>query len=97
MDEPLPGQNFAPASELGSFYASQDFIPVLDQVQPLRIKKNAKAKVESVRGQHIPQQLIRGIFLSAPWQIADLKHRLQITISFLSQCEAAVAALGRGE
>ena len=43
--ESLPCQNPAPASELRCSYASQNLIPVLNQVPAPRIKKDAKREV----------------------------------------------------
>jgi hypothetical protein len=74
LNESLPGQNLAPAPELRSSYASHDFIPVLDQVWPSHIEENTKEEIERVCREHVAQELIRNVFTSASWQIADFKN-----------------------
>jgi hypothetical protein len=85
-DEPLPREHPAPAPELGGSYASQNLIPVLNQVWPSRIKKEAQGKIEGVRREHVSQELIRNIFPAAAQQFAHFKDFFEITVAFDNRC-----------
>jgi len=82
----LPGEHLASGAEGCGPYAPHDPVPLFEQILPAGIEQNTETEIESVGREHIPQQLIRGIVLTFPWQFAALEDFFEIPVLIDDSC-----------
>ena len=77
----LPGQQLQPAAQNAASDRSHDRIPVLDQIRPPRIAKNAERSTRRIGSEQSANQLITWDDIAGHHQFSRIENFLQVPIS----------------
>jgi hypothetical protein len=82
----LPGQQLQPTTENTASDRPHDRIPVLDQIRPPCIAKNAERSARRTGSEHPANQLITGDDIAGHHQFSRFENFLQVLISRNHSC-----------